>query len=280
MSADILALEQAAMERWRQGDPWGFGELCADDVVYVDPFLAAPLLGKQAYDGFLESLAGQVHYQGSEFIAPRVLVVGDAALLTYNYHSTQFAPDGQIQAQTPWNTTTVYFRREGRWQMVHNHWSFIGQRLPAEVAVPVPMQMAPRPFEGVLGEVMAMEAAAMERWRQGDPWGFIEISAPDVTYFDTGTPRRIDGRDALRAEYAPREGQIHYDVMDFVAPVVRVCGDLAVLFYRFFSTWLSPDGSISHRTPWNCSEVFVRRDGRWQIAHTHWSFIHGERREG
>jgi hypothetical protein len=31
----------------------------------------------------------------------------------------------------------------------------------------------------------------MERWRKGDPWGFTDISAPDVTYFDTGTPRRI-----------------------------------------------------------------------------------------
>jgi ketosteroid isomerase-like protein len=56
-----------------------------------------------------------------------------------------------------------------------------------------------------------------------------------------------------------------------------VRGDVAVLTYRFFSTILNPDGSISSRTPWNCSEVFARMEGRWKIAHTHWSFIKGER---
>jgi hypothetical protein len=67
-------------------------------------------------------------------------------------------------------------------------------------------------------------------------WGFLEISAPEVTYFDTGTPQRINGREALRAEYALREGKIFYAVMDFIDPQVQVCGDMAVLFYRFLST--------------------------------------------
>ena len=117
----------------------------------------------------------------------------------------------------------------------------------------------------------------MERWRKGDPWGFIEISAPEATYFDTGTPQRLNGREALRAEYAQREGKIFYDVMDFIDPRVQVCGGLAVLAYRFLSTWLNPDGSVSHRMPWNCTEVFKRIDGQWRIIHTHWSFIRGER---
>jgi uncharacterized protein (TIGR02246 family) len=145
------------------------------------------------------------------------------------------------------------------------------------VEVPIPIQLSPTKFEGVLGEVMALESAAMERWRKGDPWGFIEIYAPDVTYFDTGTPQRLNGLDALRAEYAQREGKIFYDVMDFIAPMVQVCGELAVLTYRFFSTQLNPDGSISSRIPWNCSEVYVRIAGQWRIVHNHWSFIRGER---
>ncbi len=72
-------------------------------------------------------------------------------------------------------------------------------------------------------------------------------------------------------------GKIFYDVMDFIDPRVQFCGDMAVLTYRFFSTRLNPDGSISSRTPWNCSEVYVRMDGRWWIIHNHWSFIKGER---
>jgi ketosteroid isomerase-like protein len=117
----------------------------------------------------------------------------------------------------------------------------------------------------------------MERWRKGDPWGFTDISAPEVTYFDTGTPQRINGREALKAEYAQREGKIFYDVMDFISPMVQVCGDMAVLGYRFWSTRLNRDGSVLDRTPWNCTEVFTRIDGQWRIVHTHWSLIKGER---
>jgi hypothetical protein len=87
----------------------------------------------------------------------------------------------------------------------------------------------------------------------------------------------LNGLDALRAEYAQREGQIHYDVMEFIEPRVQVQGEVAVLTYRFFSIRLNPDGSILRRTPWNCSEVFARVEGDWRIIHTHWSYIKGER---
>jgi len=42
---------------------------------------------------------------------------------------------------------------------------------------------------------MALESAAMERWRKGDPWVHRNL-CPDVTYFDTGTPQRLNGLDA------------------------------------------------------------------------------------
>lgn len=168
-------------------------------------------------------------------------------------------------------------RRDGDWKIVHSHWAYVGHRLPERVTIPLPLQLPPAAFEGVLGEIFPLEAAAMARWRTGDPWGVIEVSAPDVTCFDTGTPQRLNGRDTLRAEYAQRAGKIFYDVMDFVDPQVRVCGDVAVLVYQFLSTWLNRDGSIASRTPWNCTEVFARLSGDWRIIHTQWSFVRGER---
>jgi uncharacterized protein (TIGR02246 family) len=277
MEETILSLEKSAMERWRNGDPWGFVELCAEDMSYVDPVVTRPILGLAEFTAYMKRLEGEIHYQRSEFIDPKVVVVGDAAVLSYNYRSSVLTPEGTIVSQTPWNATEVYFRRDGQWRIVHTHWSFILQRLPERVEVPIPMQLSRKEYDGVLGEVMALESAAMERWRKGDPWGFTDISAPDVTYFDTGTPQRINGREALKAEYAQREGKISYDVMDFIDPRVHVGGEMAVLVYRFLDTWLNPDGSVSHRTPWNCTEVFVRIGGQWRIVHTHWSYITGER---
>ncbi len=277
MEEPIFTLEKGAMERWRNGDPWGWVEISAEDILYIDPGLTEPIAGLDAYRTYLKGIEGKVHYQGSEFIEPKIVRTGDAAVLTYNYRSSIFSPDGGIASQTPWNVTEVYFRREGDWKIVHSHWSYVMHRLPESVAIPLPLQLSPAEFTGVLGEIYPLEAAAMARWRTGDPWGFIEISAPDVTYFDTGTRQRLNGRETLRAEYAQRAGKIFYDVMDFVDPQVRVCGDMAVLAYRFLSTRLNPDGSIAVRTPWNCTEVFMRLDGNWRIIHTHWSLIRGER---
>jgi ketosteroid isomerase-like protein len=130
-------------------------------------------------------------------------------------------------------------------------------------------------YKGVLGELMRLEAAAMHRWDHGDVHGFLELSDPQVTYFDTGTPQRINGKVALAAEYQQRQGKIFYEVMDFIDPWVIHSGDMAVLFYRFLSTHLNPDGGVASRVAWNCSEVFARREVSWKIVHTHWSFIHG-----
>ena len=77
--------------------------------------------------------------------------------------------------------------------------------------------------------------------------------------------------------YKWREGKIFLDVMFLIEPQVQVCGDMAVLFYRFLSTWLNLDGSVSKRTPWNCTEIYQRMDGPWKIIHNHWSHICGER---
>lgn len=269
----IFSLEKEAMERWRKGDPMRWAEISADDVTYIDPGLTAPIVGLEDYWAYLKQLEGKIHYESSEFIDPRIEIVGEAAVLSYNYRSR---PEPASPQQTLWNATEVYFCQEGQWRIVHTHWSFVHHKRPQQVVVPVPVQVSDARYEGVLGEVMALESAAMERWRQGDPWGFIEISAPQVTYFDTGTPQRLNGRDALRAKYAGLEGQISYAVMDFIDPRVQVQGDLAVLTYRFFSTRLNPDGSILSRTPWNCTEVFARTGGQWAIIHTHWSFIRGE----
>jgi ketosteroid isomerase-like protein len=277
MKETILSLEKAAMERWRNGDPLGFVELSADDILYVDVGQTRPIQGLELYRVYMQGLAGLIHYQKSEFIAPRIVVSGDAALLTYNYRSSGLSPEGAVISQTPWNATEVYFIREGEWKIVHTHWSFINHKLPEHVELPLPVRSAPVEYDGVLGELLRLERAAMERWRKGDPWGFVELYSPGVTYFDTGTPRRINGRQALMTEYKQREGKIFYDVMDFIEPQVQVCGDLAVLFYRFLSTWMNPDGSVLKRVPWNCTEVYRRMDGSWKIIHNHWSFICGER---
>ena len=271
----LMALENGAMERWRQGDPMGWAEISAPEVTYVDPVLTAPIVGLEAYTAYLEALKGKVVYQGSEYLNPKVAVYGDVAVMTYNYRSRGASAAGAVREQTLWNATEVYARFGEAWRIIHTHWSYVGHEPPEQLEIPLPVAVTARAYEGVLGELMTLEARAMERWRTGDPFGFTDISDAAVTYFDSSTPRRLDGLAALKGEYAKVAGKVSFAVMDFIAPAAEVHGDAAVLLYRFLSTRLRPDGSVERRTPWTCTEVYARRDGAWRIVHTHWSHING-----
>jgi len=277
----IMKLEDSAMEEWRKGNPMRWAEISADDVVYVDPGLDAPIVGKKAYIQYLEPLKGKILYDASEYVNPRVAVYGNTAVLTYNYHSLTKDGNGQLQRTSFWNTTEVYRLIGDEWKIIHTHWSYIQHHLPESLEVKIPvLTKGTGPLAGTAAEIMRLETAAMERWRKGDPYGFLDISAPDITYFDTGTPARLNGLTELKKEYDKRAGKIHYDVMEFVDPRLQVFEDSAVLFYRFFSTTLNPDGTIKSRTPWNATEVYAKTGDGWKIVHTHWSFINGQREGG
>jgi ketosteroid isomerase-like protein len=242
--------------------------------------LTKPIVGLEQYSQYLEKLKGKIFYDGSEFMRPKIAIHGDVAVLTFNYQASTRASDGAVKRYAPWNTTEVYARLDGAWKIIHTHWSYVEHIPPDQVEMPLPVELKDEDAKGVdakgvAGELLALERGAMLRWRRGDPTGFLEISAPDVTYFDSGTPRRIDGLDALTRDYRERAGKIRYDVMEFIRPSVQAHGDTAVLFYRFLSTHLRDDDSIKRRTPWNCTEVYARRGGVWKIVHSHWSLIGG-----
>ena len=114
--------------------------------------------------------------------------------------------------------------------------------------------------------IISLERAALDRWGQGDPSGFLEISAPDVVYFDPYLEKRIDGLEALTQYYEKIRGQIHIDRYELLNTLVQVCGDMAVLTFNY----VSYTGESQDR--WNCTEVYRHDGDRWQIIQTHWSY--------
>ena len=46
--------------------------------------------------------------------------------------------------------------------------------------------------------IIGLERAALNRWGKGDPGGYLEIMATEMTYFDPFTKRRVDGMNAIR----------------------------------------------------------------------------------
>ena len=57
-------------------------------------------------------------------------------------------------------------------------------------------------------QIITMERAALDRWGNGDPQGYLELYAPEATYFDPTQERRVDGLAAMTAYLTPITGQI------------------------------------------------------------------------
>ncbi len=78
-------------------------------------------------------------------------------------------------------------------------------------------------------DFISIERAALDRWGNGDPSGFLETYAPEVTYFDTATERRIDGLEAMTEYYRPFRGQINIREYEMIGPKVLEAYDGRIL---------------------------------------------------
>jgi ketosteroid isomerase-like protein len=123
--------------------------------------------------------------------------------------------------------------------------------------------------------IIAMERAALDRWGHGDPQGYLETYARDVTYFDPMRERRIDGLDAMKQALEPIKGLVKIDNYEMIAPHVQRTGDAAILTYNLVSHGRLPDGAAVVAR-WNSTAVYGRVDGGWKILHSHWSYTKPE----
>ena len=266
----IIDLERTALEQFGRGDIDGPLALCDDAISYFDPYVEQRIDDRTALAEQYEDARGTRQYEAFDLVDTRIQEFVHTAILTYVL-ATRGSPDSPSEP-TRWKVTTVYHRFEHGWRVVHSHFARFAGSSPRDFEFTRSPADLGRIENALLGELLGLEDAAMERWRRGDPWGFWELSAPEVSYFDPETDGRIDGVDALRRLYAAVEGKIQYDVSEYVTPRVQEFGDVAVLTYQYRSAEKREDGSVSSDTRWNTTEVFARSDGRWRIVHTHWSY--------
>jgi ketosteroid isomerase-like protein len=126
VAATIISLERSALDRWGQGDPGGFIDLAADDIVYFDPFQRRRLDGREAFVRLMESIRGQVRFECYELVNPVVHASREFGLLTFNYISWPEA------AMCRWNATEAYRKDGNAWRLIQQHWSLTGD----DVAIP------------------------------------------------------------------------------------------------------------------------------------------------
>lgn len=116
--------------------------------------------------------------------------------------------------------------------------------------------------------IIELEKAALDKWNGGDPSGYLNLSAEDVTYFDPATEQCIEGLENLKKYYKPMEGQINVSKYEMLNPKVTAVNDMAVLTFSLNSY------KAEKVFKWNCTEVYrLEANGKWKIVHTHWSFF-------
>lgn len=121
-------------------------------------------------------------------------------------------------------------------------------------------------------EILRLERSALDRWGKGDPGGFLEVYAPDISYFDPSTAARIDSHPAMAQYYHPWFGKIQIPRYEMLDPQVVVEGDMALLTYNLVNYVEDAQGAESVGSCWNSTTVYRRRDGAWKAIHSHWSF--------
>jgi hypothetical protein len=117
ISKSIIGMEKSALERWNKGDPSGFLEICAKDVVYFDPYTEKRLDGIDKLSKLYSSIRGQIKVDKYDMINPNVQSVKNMAVLTYNLVSVSG------DSIHKWNCTEVYRIDHKKWKIIQTHWS-------------------------------------------------------------------------------------------------------------------------------------------------------------
>ena len=128
VATEIIGMERAALDRWGTGDPSGYLEICAPDVVYFDPFLERRIDGLAGLTAHYDGIRGKIRIDRYELLNPLVQQDGNLAVLTFNYVSWGSEGDSR------WNCTEVYRQDSSGWRIIQTHWSYTNAGRPATQA--------------------------------------------------------------------------------------------------------------------------------------------------
>lgn len=124
--------------------------------------------------------------------------------------------------------------------------------------------------EAVTEQILEFERRALEEWASGNPAGYFEGSALDMSYFDDiGAGSRIDGIEALRAYAATLQSSIPAHTFDLSNVRVQLYGSVAIMTFLYLPFDL--EGTPS--TPWKATTVFRRFGEQWRRVHANWSEV-------
>ena len=89
--------------------------------------------------------------------------------------------------------------------------------------------------DSIAASIIELEKAALEKLNKGNPSGYLDIYADDITYFDPFQEKRFDGFKSVQTFYKSFEGTFYVEQYEMINPVVQITGEFAVLSYNLES---------------------------------------------
>lgn len=142
-----------------------------------------------------------------------------------------------------------------------------------------PRAEEPAPVPPSLDEIVAIERAALDRWVRLDPQGYLDLYAPEMTYFDPQREKRIDGVEAMKTLLAPiKDIKLPFTNprYDMIGAHLQTHGDVTLLTFNLVSYGTFPGKGEMVVARWNSTEAYARLQGTWRIIHSHWSYTKPE----
>jgi ketosteroid isomerase-like protein len=109
--------------------------------------------------------------------------------------------------------------------------------------------------------------AENDLWAAGDPMGFLENAAQDISWVDDIQAQHpVQGYEALKTYLESLKGMIPPHEHELQEMAFQNYGDIVVVTYRY-------QGSMDGQPvpPWKATSVYRYSDGDWKSVHENWS---------
>jgi len=183
-------------------------------------------------------------------------------------------------------TSTTWFKRNGKWQIVHMHFNRVvppGNRGASPQAgaagirgaqtPPAAPPAPPLPTSGPGQEVRDAIAKATEAYGSNDINTYFSIYAPELTWWGPGGRSDKESYRKSWTESVVNTGGLASADIDDLRIQVAPHGDLAVASYLLKVTRKNPGENRPPTVTYEMSPTLIKRDGKWQIVHLHFQVV-------
>ncbi|SEE31532.1 SnoaL-like domain-containing protein [Arthrobacter alpinus] len=131
--------------------------------------------------------------------------------------------------------------------------------------------MTPEELKSLVG----FEKSIQWWWSSGDPTGYMDALAEDVTYGDPLADYLLVGREAVREHFKRIHGDAGITRQEHLNEVSRsISTDAGLLAFTFNTYQQDGTGEETLFLSWNMSLIFRKTDGTWLMTHGHLSLRH------